>query len=797
MVEPASPTRDDATTQRWAAWCRDLAQPAADPWVSARTIATWLGAHRVGEAAVFGFWAPELAEHGADKAFLELLIPESGPDPAANRQHVSFRRHLVAAEIAGDFAWIAVTNVPFGTRERCGAFYQLVYRDRHGAWGWIPDYVAYSVPFGPFARAELYDRQALDAARADRRYFQALATADADVPRFGPPTNILQVHPGTASPSGTLAGLARIYESIGAKLAAGRSLAPEEEPFTGYDALQLMPVEPTVAYEAGPAFWQTVAGADPEAERVEADLARPDTTNWGYDVVIQASSAPNPALLETGRPDELADLAATLHNFPAGPIKLIVDIVFGHADNQALGVLSRHFFAGPNMYGQNLAYRNPVVRALLLEMQRRKVDFGADGVRVDGAQDFEYYDPQSGQMIHDDDYLQAMSDIVQETAGQRWQPWMIFEDGRPWPRGDWELASSYRSVIAQQPHVFQWGPLTFAHNTPFLYTFWISKWWRMREIRDRGGQWISGSANHDTLRRGSQVDPGARINRRLGDSLPEILGEAYDNPAANLLFYGLAPGIPMEFLQAAMHTPWSFVRNTDSRYAVKVAAEEAGFLDWQVTPELFDRGGIFPRVKALGLTELGELRRFARTLESAVHLTDYDLEAMVDVLAALRPPFALTQPLTTAALQAFAHAWMADVGELCTVTADPGQVDPARTAYNRALRAIRRNRPWLRDSLGAGDWLTHRHPAEGTVLYYGERTSPDGTETLRLVANMEGAPATVGPNLLGTQRSTNNAHQDWEVLLATPALAARGVAPDLPITLHDSEGLLMVRPGGA
>jgi hypothetical protein len=30
--------------------------------------------------------------------------------------------------------------------------------------------------------------------------------------------------------------------------------------------------------------------------------------------------------------------------------------------------------------------------------------------------------------------------------------------------------------------VFQWGPLTFAHNTPFLYTFWLSKWWRIREI---------------------------------------------------------------------------------------------------------------------------------------------------------------------------------------------------------------------------------------------------------------------------------------------------------------------------
>jgi hypothetical protein len=32
------------------------------------------------------------------------------------------------------------------------------------------------------------------------------------------------------------------------------------------------------------------------------------------------------------------------------------------------------------------------VRAILLEMQRRKVNFGADGVRVDGAQDFKWWD---------------------------------------------------------------------------------------------------------------------------------------------------------------------------------------------------------------------------------------------------------------------------------------------------------------------------------------------------------------------------------------------------------------------
>jgi hypothetical protein len=69
--------------------------------------------------------------------------------------------------------------------------------------------------------------------------------------------------------------------------------------------------------------------------------------------------AVNPVLLESGRPDELIDLAATLHTFPGAPKKLILDVVFGHSDNQGLARCPA-FFAGPNMYGQNLDYRTPM-----------------------------------------------------------------------------------------------------------------------------------------------------------------------------------------------------------------------------------------------------------------------------------------------------------------------------------------------------------------------------------------------------------------------------------------------------
>jgi glycosidase len=166
---------------------------------------------------------------------------------------------------------------------------------------------------------------------------------------------------------------------------------------------------------------------------------------------------------------------------------LILDVVFGHSDNQGLRASTSHYFAGPNMYGQNLDYQNPAVRAILLEMQRRKVDFGADGVRVDGAQDFKWWDPARRSCAT------TTTTCVHgrhraEVAGTQYRPWFIFEDGRPWPDEDWELSSTYRAVIEGQrdPDVFQWGPLTFAHNTPFIYTFWLSKYWRIREILEVG-----------------------------------------------------------------------------------------------------------------------------------------------------------------------------------------------------------------------------------------------------------------------------------------------------------------------
>jgi hypothetical protein len=390
-------------------------------------------------------------------------------------------------------------------------------------------------------------------------------------------------------------------------------------------------------------------------------------------------------------------------------------------------------------------------------------------------------------MIHDDDFLTLMNDVEQEVAGVRYRPWMIFEDGRPWPRDDWELASTYREVTKQHPRVVQWGPLTFAHNTPFLFTFWISKWWRIEEIANVGSHWITGCANHDTLRRGTQVDPEARINTYLGATLPEIFRKAYDNPAAKLFDYAFMPGIPMDFINASMRAPWGFIRNTDDRYAVKVVSEEARFLDWTMNEERFAEPYVFSRLKALGFSELEALKRFMRTLDHAVKVTDYDQEAMVRLLENVDPPLA-GPSLSVPVLKEIARAWMDDVHEICNVSHYVEQVSAEGSDFNLRVREFRRQRPWLRANLREGETFDRQRPTDGSVLFFGLRRSPDDAEQLLFVANMEGAPRTLTPLALPIP---DLPQEGWEIALVAPGTEVAGA--DQPLTLEDSQGVVFVR----
>lgn len=778
---------DREATHALVETCRDLLAESPTAFEASRQIARMLGAHRQGERCAVGFWAPELLEHRvADgDVFLEVLRPPEDFVLVRARQHVQFQRARIPVERVDSYCFVAVTGMQPGSREVIGDFYALSWRDADGVWRRILDPLAASLPFGAFAPAEYYDVEAMLADRQDVEYWHALPQDQ--VSKLGPTVNILQIHVPTATTGRTLASLARHYDHLAERVRRGAEIERADRLFLGYDAVQLMPVEPTTVHEMGPHFWTEEAE---DEGGITVDLRQPDTTNWGYDVVIAGSAAVNPALLESGRPDELVDLAAALHNFPLRPKKLIIDVVFGHADNQGLEVLNSHFFAGPNMYGQNMNYRNWTVRAILLEMQRRKVNLGADAVRVDGAQDFRWWDVDTEQVRHDDDYLQEMADVVQEVAGRHYRPWFIFEDGRPWPEEDWELSSTYRAVIEQQrdDDVFQWGPLTFAHNTPFLYTFWLSKWWRIREIVEHGANWISGCANHDTLRRGTQISPKLNINTRLGDTRMDILDRAYDNPGAQTITYTAFPGVPMDFLNASARASWGFIRNQDYRYGVKIMAEEAISLGWQVDDYAYSVSAAFRRLKELGFETREDLARLLNLLPALVDVTGYDLDVMTNLLNTVDPPLAGPDTYSPDVLRTIARAWMDDMHDYCNVSGYLDLLSDAQTSFNLEARLFRIDRPWLRGNFGPEDRFAYVKPVKGTVLFTSFRNGPTG-EQVYTVVHMEGGPTgEIDPILLDGSAAQGGG---WSVALRTPPIGDDYLGG--PITLRDSMGIVFTR----
>ena len=806
----------ETATQRFLEWIAAFTYADEELFQRARTLATRLGArYRADGLTEIAFWLPDVKpdkvqywgwatrDHqyqikSARDVYLEVFTPLETIDFRAPHQTVPFRRDRIPLRNHGDYFCGVFSGMQAGTRERAGCFYWLRYLDRQDEWRTYGDVLAYSLPYGAFAPAELYDVEGMQQQRADRDYF---SQGPIEVP---PPRNILQLHVNTASAEGSLEGLTRVYQTIGHKLQAGETLTPTEENYIGYDAVQLLPIEPVVEYwdenssRRGFFTWkEDDRDKDPE-EEISVTLRKPNSQNWGYDIVISASSAVNPAVLGSLRPDELVDFIAELHTFPTGPIHIVYDLVYGHTDKQSELLLNRHFLQGGNMYGQDINHQNPAVRAILLEMQRRKINTGADGIRVDGAQDFKFFNPRSGKVEYDDDYLKEMSNVRQRIGYRPRKLFAIFEDGRPWPQPGWEELSTYRDVIAKQPKVYQWGPLIFAHNTPSLKHFWDKKWWRVQEVMTQGSQWITGCANHDTVRRGTQIDPQADINWNLGETLPEVLQNAYDNPAVTLLFYGFSPGVPMDFLNATMRAPWCFFRNTDDYYGLKVMAEEVGFLDWQVYPELYEQPWAFKRVKQLGFDLFKELRWFLGWLNQTVaEMEDrYDLATLADLChQALEEKKTLKLEVTVRDLKRFSQAYMEDCHDLCNVSYYEN-LDPKQAAFNLALRHYRRDRAWLRLDLTEADCFDRISDEEKTI-FYGVRSRSEASphdeesastdERVAIAVHMGGAPVTLD---LAELLSIDLA--EWQVAIASPDLTLEKPLADLnPLTLTDSQGILL------
>lgn len=794
-------------TGKLLAWATSLESSTNTYLEQTKALARKLGAHyRQDGLTEIGFWVPGLIADVLHEReiYLEVFTPLEEIDWQAKEQRIKFRCDRLHLEQQGEYIWGVVSGMFPGNREQAGSFYWLRYVDRAERLRTIRDTVPYSLPYGIFAPAELYDMDGLQATRADLDYFRRTATSKDrknPIPRVGDPRNILQLHVGTASPEGTIAGLTKIYQTIAEKIVNQDPLTPAEQNYIGYDAIQLLPTEPTIEYrdEYSPES-EFFCFLTEEDDIVEVELFKPNTQDWGYDVPILGSSTTNPALLGTLRPHEVIDFIATLHNFPTHPIQLIYDLVYGHADNQSELLIAREFLKGPNMYGQDLNHQLPIVRAVLLEMQRRKINTGADGIRVDGGQDFRFFNPLSGRVEQDDAYLLEMSNIVQEIEGYKRLLFTIFEDGRPWPEEGWEEKSRYRELIELKPEAYQWGPLIFAHNTPNLKGFWERKWSRMLEVMSIGDRWITGCANHDTVRRGNQIDLKQPINWYLGQDFPEVLRHAYDHPAVTMWVYGLSPGLPMDFINATMHAPWMFFRNTDEQYGVKVVSEEFGFLDWQITPQLYKKSHFFPRVKALGFKQLSQLQEFGQALHHAMIQQDYNLAEVVDVLRSCTETHCIVEisplrelmrgtmvrflkKLDVDRLKHFALVFMEDCYQLCNVSHYQSHLDSVKTEYNLSLRQFRCQRPWLsRNMLKTKDVFDKIGDNERTVIY-GIRHNSRKKEAVAMVANFEGEPIT-----LDVAKILNLDLEEWQIAIATPDL----VTEDLKaLTLKNSQGLLL------
>jgi hypothetical protein len=785
-------TTDVDATEALIAFQHEVLDAHDDRFEAGKELTPRLGAHWRDGRAEFGFWTPQLDGVPAEDVRLELLTAEDDVDLTADEQQVAFDRQFVETRREGEFTWAAVEGPRPGTREQLGTLYRLSY-EVDGERETITDPFADSLPFGAYGPPELYDMDRLDEERDDREYFQRLdedgvaphAHEDDGLPRFEPATSMLEIHPGTATESGTLAGLKRQFETIGEKQAGDEELTPAERNFVGYDAVQLMPVAPITQNEDELGYWLPEVSS---GDRLRATIRRPDMINWGYDIIISGFGTVNPAILETRRPDELVDLIATLHTLP-DPVKVVFDIALGHADNGALPLLNEEWFAGPGMYGQELDYTQPIVRAGLLELQRRKMDFGADGIRVDGAQDFTNWDPEAEEEWHDDEYLAEMDRVTQEVAGVEYRPWMIYEDGRPWPRSDWELASTYRTLIEEHPHSYQWGPVTFAHNTPALQTFWATKWWRVKEVRDMGENWISGVANHDTIRRGTQLEPDPpfsqpQINRYLGETRNDQLRKAYNNPASTIMFHAFMPGCPMDFTHANMRAPWGFVRDTDAVWNLKVLSEEENFPEWQIRPQDFENDAHFGRLKEWGFEDREELSEFLGLLADAVSMTDYDKAEITTLLNAAGTP--IGDEFTVSELEQLGREWMRDLGDFFNLSHWHDQQGDERTAFDLRVREFRHDHEWVRTDFTGDDTLDYVYPTDGTVLYYGHRRAPDDSEELLFVGTMEGVAETVTPTDL-----VDVDDEDWAVALASPDLAVESASDE--VTLADSQAALFVR----
>jgi hypothetical protein len=282
----------------------------------------------------------------------------------------------------------------------------------------------------------------------------------------------------------------------------------------------------------------------------------------------------------------------------------------------------------------------------------------------------------------------------------------------------------------------------------------------------------------------------------------------------------------MDFINCTMRAPWGFLRNTDDRYGVKVVSEEAGgFLDWQIIPETYDWPELFPRLKAMGFTNLRNCASscgacttpskkptttWRKSPNSARSSSSADPESetvkekakgrkSAQTLQKLNVPdkSEILTKLDVTQLKEFAKNFMEDAHEMCNVWLQQDVLNPEQVAYNLALRRFRLANPWLQQNLSNLDRF-NRINTDDQTLFYGLRTAPSNDEgtaqyQVAMVAHMGGEPLTVP---LGDWLQIDP--QEWTVAIKSPGVELDDGKQGLPaFALKDSQAVLLERITGA
>ncbi len=683
-----------------------------------------LGVHFRNDLTYCLFWHPDLAS--AKKVFLTFYRFSANFNLVNEIQIADCQYFELEICQKDNFYYGVYEGVLAGNERQFGDFYALTFVKKNDEVGYVIDPLAASMPLGAFAPAEIFDLEKMFAERRDKAYFEALKARNMKC--LDAPKHILEIHIPTATDGGTIADLDLFYQNVFIKNANNQSLTGFEMALSGYDALELMPLQAQLDVENSEPKWQILSQENGSAKIKISNT--PLTQNWGYDIVIAGSCSVNTYLLKSKRPNELLHFIETCH---ANATKVILDVVYGHADNPSVKCLDATFIAGDGMYGKTLHYKQPMVRAILLEMHRRMANYGVDGFRVDASQDINSWDDKIKAHVYDDDFLKALHDVKASVEKFDYQPFMIYEDGRPWPVSGWALKQTYTEVTDMLPDAVQWGPLTFADNNPHLFNFWNNKMYRIEEIARQGARWITGSSNHDSVRKGANQNPHTMpINTFFGESLSEIITKGYHSPATKLLEYFL-PGIPMDFAQAVTYSPWLFMRNTDWQWGVKVMSEEAFFIDWYVSEDDFKI--YFKGLQSVGFQSVEQIKMFLFDLRQIILLTNYDWKKMIKMFHSLKRDYPKIKD--DIALRNIGKAYLMDAHDFCTISNHASKISEKDARFFLSLRQFRSQNTWLRNNFSGSDSIkkdiTHLH----STIYKVERIAADGTR-LAFVGNMEG-----------------------------------------------------------